>query len=111
MSTMAYYNSVTALTGKEDLSGIDAAVQLKTNEELLRIAEYTQNSYLTHHVVINQMYVYCYFRKYLPLATLAEEHLTRTQEKRILDFYFVFFQGICKPTFFAKHILFVVLAL
>jgi len=67
---------------------------MKTHNEIFQIAEYTQNSLLLHHVTINQMYVDCYFRDYLSLATLAEKYRMKTQKKRVMDFYFVFFQGI-----------------
>mmetsp|Transcript_30022 Transcript_30022/g.49186 ORF Transcript_30022/g.49186 Transcript_30022/m.49186 type:complete len:227 (+) Transcript_30022:1316-1996(+) len=91
---MSYFNTATAFIGNEDSCGIDAAIELKTNNELFQIAEHTQNSLLMHNVIINQMYVHCYFREYLPVTDLAEKYQMSTRAKRVLDFYFVFFEGI-----------------
>ena len=93
---MTCFNTATAFIGNEDSCGIDATIELKTNNELFQIAEHTQNSLLMFHVIINQMYVHCYFREYLPVADLAEKYQMSTRAKRVLDFYFVFFEGICK---------------
>ena len=93
---MSYFNTATAFIGNEDWCGIDATIELKTNNELFQIAEHTQNSLFMHHVIINQMYVHCYFREYLPIAVLAEKYQMSTRAKRFLDPYCFFFEGICK---------------
>ena len=89
---MAYFNTVTALMGKEESCGVDPSIGLKTPKEIFQVAEHTQNHFLMHHVIVNQMYVHCYFREYLHVANLAEKYGMKTQARRILDFYIIFYQ-------------------
>jgi len=99
-SVMSYFDAVTALIGNEDSCSIDAIIERKTNPELYQIAEQIQNSYLLHHVIINMMNVYCYRREYILIADLVEKYermhagTKNVGTKRILDFFFVFFEGI-----------------
>ena len=98
---MSYFDAVTDLIGNGDSCSIDARIEMKTNKELYQIAEHTQSTYLMHHVIINQMYVYCYFREYLCVTDFAEKYRRvhtgmNTGTKRVLDFYSFFFEGICK---------------
>jgi len=96
ITTMAYFNTVTALIGNADSCGVDPSIGLKTHSEIFQIAEHTQNAFLMHHMIVNQMYVSCYFRQYLSVAVVAEKYGMKTQAKRVLDFYFIFYQGIGK---------------
>mmetsp|Transcript_26892 Transcript_26892/g.57652 ORF Transcript_26892/g.57652 Transcript_26892/m.57652 type:complete len:1336 (+) Transcript_26892:116-4123(+) len=97
-SLMSYYDAVTALIGNGDSCSIDSRIEIKSNKELYHIANQTQNNYLMHHVIINQMYVHCYFKEYLAVANLGEKYRTHTEmnngAKRVLDFYQIFLEGI-----------------
>lgn len=79
---------------------MDATCEMKNNWELYQIAVQTNNTYLAHQVITNQMYVHCYFREHLIVVGLAEScklHTgMNTGTRRILDVYVFFFEGICK---------------
>ena len=97
---MSYFDAANALVGNRYSYSIDAGIEMKNNEELYQIAQQTQNSYLLHQVIINQMYVHCYFREYLTVAGFGEKYRMHTGmntgARRLLDFYVIFFEGICK---------------
>jgi len=61
-STMSYFDACTVLVGKLEPCTIDARIEIKTNKELYHGAMLTQNSFLVHHTIINQMHVHFYFR-------------------------------------------------
>ena len=91
---MTCFSAYTAFVGNEASEKVNTGTEIKTNDELAQIAEQTQNSYLMHHVITNQMYVGCYFREYFTVTKLAEEY--QSTHKRLLDFYVFFYKGICE---------------
>lgn len=83
------------MIGNEDLCSITCAtLEMKTNDEIYRIAEQSQNSYLIHHVMLNQMHLHCYFREYLAVVHLAEKYESTKKGKRALDFFPIFYEGL-----------------
>ena len=92
---MTFFSACTAFVGNEVSEYVNTGIEIKNNDELARIAEQTQSSYLMHHVMINQMYARCYFREYFTVTKLAEKY-KRKAEKRILDIYAFFYEGICE---------------
>ena len=99
-SLMCLSNICTALMG----STIETGEDMKCNEELLQIAEKTKNGILLHHVIIGQMYIDCYFRNYKSVANFSEiyRRMKRNNgERRALDVFYLFFEGICKWKQFA----------
>lgn len=98
-SAMSYFDAFAALIGSEDSCGIDARIKMKTNKELHRIAEQTQNSHLMHQVALNQMHVHFYFREFMPCANLAEKYQISKAAKRTFDFYLAFYLGISALNF------------
>jgi hypothetical protein len=98
MHDILFYSLSTALIGDED-SCIPGSVEMKTNGELKKIAERTQNSFLMHHVLLNQMCTMCYFRNHLAVVEPAEMHYaTKQKGKRALDILPQFYEGLCKST-------------
>lgn len=93
---MSLYNIWIAFTG----IAIDTGEEIKSNEELLQFAEKTKSSFLLHHVVIGQIYIDCYFRNYTRVISFGENYrIARRKgfgERRALDIYLMFFDGICK---------------
>jgi len=99
-SLMCLTNICTALMG----SAIETGEDMKCNEELLQIAEKTKSGVLVHHVVIGQMYIDCYFRNYLSAVNFSENYRTMRRNigvRRVLDVFYLFFEGICKWKRFA----------
>ena len=99
-SLMCLSNICTALMG----STIETGEDMKCNEELLQIAEKTKSGALVHHVVIGQIYIDCYFRNYMRAVNFSENYrMTRRNigEIRVLDVFYIFFEGICKWKRFA----------
>jgi len=83
---------------------VDIGKKMKQNEELFQIAEKTKSSYMLHHVIIGQMYIDCYFRNYTRVVDYGEKNRTMRinfGERRVLDVFHVFFEGICKWNRFA----------
>jgi len=97
-SAMSFFDSVTHLIGNGDTCDIDARIEMMTNKELYHTAEKTQNNYLMHHTIINQICVHSYFREYSRVVELAEIYRVHagmnSGTKRLLDFYFIYFEGI-----------------
>lgn len=93
-STMSCFNLSNALIGDEN-SCTPGSIEIKTNDELKAIAERTQNSFLMHHVLMNEMYIMCYFRNHRAVAELAVMHdATKQKGKRALDILPKFFEGL-----------------
>jgi len=97
-SAMSFFDTVTRFIGNRDSCGIDARIVMMTNKELYHIAEDTENSYLMHHTLLNQICMHCYFREFSDVAVLAEIYREQSGlkngTKRLLDIMFVFFEGI-----------------
>jgi len=93
-STMSYFDACTDLIGNDRSFNIDARIEMKTNEELYHTAEQSQNSFLMHHTILNEMHVHFYFREYLPVANLAMKYQTSTGAKRCLDCLHIFYEGM-----------------
>jgi hypothetical protein len=91
--SMSYFDAYTALIGNEISCGI-GQIQLKTNKELFLLAKQTQNNYLMHQVILNQIHVHCYFREYSLCASLAGERKVSQTPKRTFDFFLAFYSGI-----------------
>ena len=92
---MCFSNICTALRG----CAIETIEEMKDNAELLLIAEETNNSFLLHHILIGQMYLDCYFRNYSAVLDFGEKYrITRRNngERRSLDIFHLFFEGVCK---------------
>lgn len=98
---MSYYNSVTALLGNEHLCSNNSRIEIKNNEEILRIAIQTQNTCLMRQVITNKMIVHCFFRDFLTVANLGESYKKLKQQvgqRNALDVAFVLYGGICKSS-------------
>ncbi len=101
-SFMCLSNMIAALRG----CAIDNGEEMKDNAELLQIAEETNSSFLMHHVYIGQMYLNCYFRNYSSVVDFGEKYRTTRRnigERRAIDVFHVFFEGICKLKGFAFY--------
>ena len=94
-SLMCFSNICTAFRG----CAIETIEGIKDNSDLLLVAEETKNSFLLHHILIGQMYLDCYFRNYSAVVDFGEKYrITRRNkgERRALDIFYSFFEGLCK---------------
>ena len=91
----SYFHAYAALIGNEDACGINLGVEMKTTEEISKIAE-QPGSFIMLPVTINLMYVHCYYREYLQCADLAEKYHKTQPAKRTFDFFLHFYMGICE---------------
>lgn len=94
-SLMCLSDIFTALMG----CTIDVGEEMMHNEELLHIAEKTNNSFLMQQIIVGQMYIACYFRNYCTVVDFGEKYRMLSPKmgvRRALDVFRVFFEGIGK---------------
>lgn len=94
-SLMCLSDIFTALMG----CTVDVGEEMMHNEELLHIAEKTNNSFLMQQIIVGQMYLACYFRNYCSVVDFGEKYRMLSPKmgvRRALDVFRVFFEGIGK---------------
>ena len=89
------FSVCTAFIGNKD-SCTPNSIQIFTNDDLETIAENTQNSWLMHYVLMNQIYTLYFSRQHLAVTKVAEKYETTQKGKRALDFIIQYFQGLSK---------------
>ena len=98
LCSRAYFDGFNALIGNDDSANFDFGIEMKSNKELYEVAEQTQNSYRKYQTVVIQMHIHCYFREFLPCASLVRKYQTPHTAKRSFDFLIDFYDGIGKCT-------------
>jgi len=91
---MSYYDAYSALVGKKAMCPVDTGIQMKTNNELLKVAENTKNRLLGAQVILNRILVHCFLREYLQCGTLATKYEVKVEDLRSFDLFKAFYEGI-----------------